>query len=481
MGMVSWLAEIAPWKDADDESYFAIEEIQKFLRGVECMAFGLRQKPDDSCILQQTLDGATWTDVFDFSLCSTIQDQSWQVNITNTVNNYVPTLESIYNNFITNYSGTPASAYPELEAPSGDDSAYAAAYCNAVYTLVSVVAANAVSHYTETVNSAQGEFNFLVGISLFVVAAIGIAGAVPTGGASLTLTAMASQSALVAAGIGLGAGLVNYAVDYLQQHTIDQFQDAAAIEEVACYLVEEVPADSNSKASMLAALDGHGLAGNAGVIADFLAIALQADVTYAAFLEKWNNNLQYAEAGIDLYCPCVTGFKVWVWDFSNGMGDFTFNVAEAGSGCTGTVLGTLVDGRIKGVHCGSQNAISLLMDFDPTWRVRSVKLHTERINGIGNGTFDYTRFQMRPTAGSTVGAFSPISGGFRPNGVEERCNVQNASAPFYWTGANQIEIGVGVTFDADPVSEIYLDKIEIMFEEDFAKGGYTTDDDNLCA
>src|SRR5687768_6575864 len=27
MGMVSWLAEIAPWKDADDESYFAIEEI----------------------------------------------------------------------------------------------------------------------------------------------------------------------------------------------------------------------------------------------------------------------------------------------------------------------------------------------------------------------------------------------------------------------------------------------------------------------
>jgi len=475
-GMVHLLADVVSWRDADDESYFAIQEILRFMQGMECMDFALRQNPADNCILQQTLDGGTtWTDVFDFSQCATIQDQSRQVSISNAVTNYVPTFESIYNNYVANYAGSPADVYPDLEAPTGDDSAFSAAYCNAIYTLVSVVAANGVSYYTETVNSAQGEFNFLVGLSLFVVAAIGIAGAIPTGGASLSLTAMAGSAGLVAAGIGLGAGLVNYAVDYLQQHTIDQFQDTEAIEEVTCYLVDEVAAADNTLAAMQAALVGHGLGGNAGVIADFLAIVLTHDSTYAAFLEKWNNNKQYADAGIDLYCPCASEYKVWTWDFSNGMGEFTFDIAPAGSNCPGTVLGVLQGGRVEGVQCGaSSNEIAVLMPFQTTWRIRSVKLHLERRNGISHGVNDAERFQMIPAGGN------PIIGGFRENGVIERCNT-NIVAPFYWTGASQIRISLGVRYDDDPLSEIFLDKVEIMFEADYAKGGYTTDDDDLCS
>lgn len=35
-GFIDWLAEIAVWKDAEDESYIGIQEILKFLEGVDC-------------------------------------------------------------------------------------------------------------------------------------------------------------------------------------------------------------------------------------------------------------------------------------------------------------------------------------------------------------------------------------------------------------------------------------------------------------
>lgn len=482
MGMVSWLAEIAPWRDADDESYFAIEEIQKFLVGVECMAFGLRQKPTDNCILQQTLDGTTWTDVFDFSLCATIQDKSYQISIQNQVTNVQETFIDIYNNYSSNYAGLPSDVYPALAPPAvgTDDSALKAALCNAIWELIRTACNAAVSYYTESINASQGEANFLIGVAAFALTAVALAAALPSAGASLV--ALGAAAPLIAAGMGLGAGLVNYLVDFWQQHTIDQFRDTEAMEEVACYLVDELAAGDKSLAEMQAALASHGLTGNAGVIADALSIMFQNDGLYAAFLEKWNNNKQYADAGIDLYCPCASGFKVWTWDFANGMGEFTFAVGPSGSDCVGLVLGVLDGDSVKGVNCGNdQYTIGLLMPFDPTWRVRSVVMHTRRENGFGNGVYDHTTFKMRPTANSDTGSFNPIQGGFRPNGYEKRCNVMNTGAPFYWTGANQILASTAVSYDIAPQSAIYLDKIEIMFQEDFAKGGYTTDDDNLCA
>jgi hypothetical protein len=473
LGFASWLTEIPAWRDATDESYFAIDEVSRFLVGVECdlTDYRLRQKPTDNCILQQSIDaGETWTDVFDFSLCATIQDQSYQVMINNAVNNYIPTIQNIYNNYVSNYTGTPSSVYPELAIPAGDKSAINAAYCNAIFHLVRSLSDNAVAYYAEAVESGLNEFNFFVAISLFTVAAIGLAGAIPTGGASLTLTAMAGNAALVAAGIGLGAGLINYAADYMKNHTVESFQDEAAREEVVCYLVEEVPASANTKDTLLAALTSHPLTGNAAIIADFMAIILSADVEYAAFLEKWANNMEYADAGIELECPCASEYKVWVWNFSEGLGPFTFDT-----------YGTLAGGRVKGTlqADGDADVLMLTMPFNPVWRVRSVKLHTERILGISNGADDYATFKMRPTVGSNTDSFNPIQGGFRPNGLDMRCNVM-INPPFYWAGANQIWIAVSVSNNLDD-SEIYLDKVEIMFEADFAKGGYITDDDDLCS
>jgi hypothetical protein len=473
MGMVSWLTEIAPWYLAENEDYEGINQVAKFLAGTECDVtdYRLRQKPGDNCILQQSIDaGMNWEDVFDFSLCATIQDKSYQISIQNQVTNVQETFIDIYNNYTANYTGLPSSVYPDLATPPAgtDDSALSAAYCNAVWELVRTACNAAVSYYTESINQTQGEANFLLAVAGFALTAVALAAALPSAGASLV--ALGAAAPLIAAGVGLGAGLANYLVDFWQQHTIDQFQDTEAMEAVACYIVDNLSAEDNTYQSMKDLLDLAGGSANFLAIAGFLDILLEHDSTYAAFLEKWNHNLQYAEAGIDLYCPCASEYKVWTWDFANGLGPFTIDTN-----------GVYTGGRVKGTTQGDGDAdvLMLTMPFDPTWRIRSVRMHTERILGISNGADDYATFKMRPTVGSNTDSFNPIQGGFRPNGLDMRCNVM-INPPFYWTGANQIWIAVSVSNNLDD-SEIYLDKVEIMFEADFAKGGYITDDDDLCS
>ena len=463
-GMVHWLADVTAWQDAENEEYFAIREILKFMQGIECMDFQLRQNPADNCILQQTLDGGeSWSDVFDFSLCATIQDKSTSVNIQNSITYVQPTFQEIYNNYTTNYTGTPESVYPDLAAPSGDDSALKAAYCNAIWELVKVSCDAAISYYTETINVQQGELQIGLGIAAFLLAAISLAAAVPTAGASLA--GLAPAAGLWAAGVGLGAVLATVLVDYWQQHTIDQFQDTEAREEVVCYLVDEVAAGDNSLAAMQSALGSHSLSGNAAVIADSLSIMLANDGLYAAFLEKWNNNKQYADAGIDLYCPCATEYRVWVWDFANGLGDF---VAHDGF---------IEGGRVRGADLGGLCEIDIRMPSDPTWRYVTGELTYTRVGGISHGSNDQHRITLRPTPNSNSGSTQLVGAGFQPNGDLVRCET---ILPVYVDGINEVSVFLLVSDPSDS-SDIYLDKIRLMFHADYAKGGYITDDSDICS
>lgn len=465
-GMVHWLADVASWQDAEDESYFAIKEILRFMQGMECMDFQLRQSPDDNCILEQSLDGGTtWTDVFDFSLCNTIQDKSYQVAIQNEVVNVQQSFLDIYNDYSTNYAGFPGDVHANLAPPTGDDSALRAALCNALIELVNKACGAAVDFYTESVNQSQAEANFLLAVAAFTLTALALAAAIPTAGASLV--ALGSSATLIAAGVGLGAGLANYLVDFWQQHTIDQFQDESAKEDVACFLFDCLDGGDASLADFQACLTGTIAGANQQAILDFLEILFQHDSTYAAFLEKWSNNEEFAQAGIELHCPCLTGYQVWVWEFKNGLGDFTLERGE------------LVAGRVTADDATVTDDIQLTMPFDSTWRVRAVKIFGERINGIVHGSQDKSSVTLRLTPGTQAGAIaSPISGGFGANGVFERCQ-EDTVAPGYWTGANELYVALGVSNNGG-LGEIYFDRIEIQFVEGFAKGGYVTDDDNFC-
>lgn len=178
---------------------------------------------------------------------------------------------------------------------------------------------------------------------------------------------------------------------------------------------------------------------------------------------------------------CPDFYRLWTWDFAYGMGDWTFEVASGGSDCDGTTLGVLEGSRVKGVACGSsQRTMGLKHPFNPAWRIHSVKIYTERENGVGNGTYDHSLLKMRPIANSDSGAFNIIQGGFRPNGVDDRC-ANPSAAPFYWTGANQLYLIAAVTRDDDPLSAIYVSKVEILFELDYAKPSSTlTTIEDLC-
>lgn len=466
-GMVHLLADVVSWKDATDESYFAIQEILRFMQGMECMDFALRQKPDDSCIMQQTLDGGdTWTDVFDFSQCVTIQDKSYQISIQNQVTNVQETFIDTYNNYTANYAGLPSDVYPALAEPTGDDSALKAALCNAIWELIRTACNAAVSYYTESINQSQSEANFLLAVAAFALTAVALAAAIPSAGTSLV--ALGAAAPLIAAGIGLGAGLANYLVDFWQQHTIDQFQDTEAMEEVACYLVDELESTDKSLADFQAALASHSLTGNAAVIADSLSIMLQNDGIYAAFLEKWNNNKQYADVGIDLHCPCATEYRVWVWDFANGLGDFTL------------INGVLAGGRVTATDTTVTNDILLSMPFNPAWRVRGAKIYHERIDGVAHGSQDHAGIRWRPTPGSDTDSEAMPTGGFLPDGVIERCANVTTFPAGWMDGFNEISLRLGVAFNSG-AGQIYLDKVAVVFEADYAKGGYITDDGDICS
>jgi len=173
-------------------------------------------------------------------------------------------------------------------------------------------------------------------------------------------------------------------------------------------------------------------------------------------------------------CPPI--YRLLTHNFAYGMGEFEFLIAPGGSSCPGDTLGIVESGRIKGVHCGAQNAIGVTMPLDTTDRLRGVKLYLERRNGITNGTYDQETVTMVRAAGNV----NFIQGGFRENGVIERCG-RNAVAPYYHTTGTALEIRIGVFYDADPLSEIFLDKVELLFEPNHAPDrAVIIYDDNIC-
>jgi hypothetical protein len=164
-------------------------------------------------------------------------------------------------------------------------------------------------------------------------------------------------------------------------------------------------------------------------------------------------------------CPAL--YRIWTHDFSAGLGDWT------------QTTGTFTDGRLKGVDVGSAKVVDATMTCQPSWRAIDVKIFYERVDGLGNGGFDTIQAIFRPTAGSDAGSTGIIQAGFQPNGVLTACGGVTSS-PFYASGANELMIRARVSDVA--TSEIYIDKIEILFVINYEKvGALITEDGDLCS
>ena len=213
MGLVSWLTELPIWANAENEGYGAIEEISRFLVGNNCMEFQLRQSPDDFCILQQTLDGGTtWSNVFDFSLCTSIRDGTSETSI---FNNYITNLTSfqnnVYNNYVSNYTTSITDIHPELGYGDSDDAHRDSGLCHALTQLVDAICDSALEVLAESDNVAND-----LKSSLALVGAV--LGLLILAGSGVGLPAASIMAAsLAAGGIGLGAAVAASIYDKISE------------------------------------------------------------------------------------------------------------------------------------------------------------------------------------------------------------------------------------------------------------------------
>ena len=164
---------------------------------------------------------------------------------------------------------------------------------------------------------------------------------------------------------------------------------------------------------------------------------------------------------------CVTMWRLWTHNFAYGLGDFT---VEDG----------LYDGsRVVGTERTADKWLAVTMPFDPAWRVVAAAITHERVNGTTHGGLDSVLTRYRATPGTDVGNIAAVpNGGFLPNGEVRFCDYADVS---YFNGVNELWIAANVT-DYDPDdSEIYLTKVEILFEMNYAPiGAVITTDSDIC-
>jgi len=304
MGMVHLLADVVSWKDAQDESYFAIKEVLRFMQGMECMDFELRQSPDDNCILQQTTDGGdTWTDVFDFSLCATIQDGASQSSI---ITNYYNTLQNyqnnVYNDYFNNYAGDITNIHPELGFGDSDDAARNNALCNALDALIAGICDSANKFFDEQTNAAND-----LKTSLALAGAIlGIIALAASGVGTPAAIILAGDVALWAAGVGIGAALGATLYDHWQETNQAAYNDEDAKDELLCCLYDAMQGSNPDQTALISALEScaGSLSTEAAAIANAGAIMMAEIALYAAFTENMAIGFQSAKLGLLPGCAC---------------------------------------------------------------------------------------------------------------------------------------------------------------------------------
>ena len=322
MGLVSWLTELPIWANAENEGYGAIEEISRFLVGNNCMEFQLRQSPDDFCILQQTLDGGTtWSNVFDFSLCTSIRDGTSETSI---FNNYITNLTSfqnnVYNNYVSNYTTSITDIHPELGYGDSDDAHRDSGLCHALTQLVDAICDSALEVLAESDNVAND-----LKSSLALVGAV--LGLLILAGSGVGLPAASIMAAsLAAGGIGLGAAVAASIYDKISETSEAALSDEAAKQELVCCLFDEMQGLNADKSALEAAFSAcTGLSSNANDIRELGAIYVQEMAFYAAFAE--NLTIAFQSAKLDLLpeCPC---FGTWCyrWEFDVTTDSWSQNV-----------------------------------------------------------------------------------------------------------------------------------------------------------
>lgn len=315
MGMVSWLAEVAPWRDAQHEGYPAILEIQKFLAGDNCADCTIQELLDDPTFFEEEYIPATFGELY---------------------------TETIAHNEALNtaYDGTPQSIGSDIPIGPPDD-VEKNALCYAIHSFVNLYA-SAKLCIIQSKNFLQVALNTL------------------QEAINKTYNLIRESMAFI-----YTPNLFSCFVDDAEAITV--LQDAGAIEELACFLYDELKAvtisQSNFDDALLAAATT--LTGNAGK----LACIMQNDsnlTVYLNFLEAYQIALNRAVNNDELDCPCEDeDYALWIFRFTSERG-----ISYQTGGFAGSIIsGVYVEDegwRVTNIGSGD-GLMQVGFATDPSW------------------------------------------------------------------------------------------------------------------
>lgn len=476
MGMVSLLTEVGAWKEAQDETYPPILMVRRFLQGVTCMTYNLRQSPTDDCILQESTDGGdTWTDVFDFSLClaphiETINNQLTTIELQNIINSgysFTQTTPTGENGVYTDEELAETSVEADVCDTDGKDAIY-----GAIDRLVRYIHGKNIDFLQQVSQGANIAQQIERAIS-----ATPVIGLLP-----------ADEL----------AGYIGFIVDELSQEynaTVDEDLLQTVICDLFCiavnsdcmfslgdvysYFADKVSPSLALGLNTFANFVQFGLTGTfsgddyfyylchlqlaiAGTKQRFLDI--QSVATYEQQMAAGFNS---PDNDWSIFCTsCPPQYRLYTWDFrSQGQGDWYGDRADNANPPDD---GLFVSG--KGWKFADQNRVEIAIRHDPAWTIVAVAALTDFPVVDLNGR----SFQGRPTAGSLTGnQLFPLSTG---TGEYNQCRDTGFTID---NGYTEVAFAFQVV---NNTSVRYLQKVAILYEAYAAPAGaIITEDNTLCS
>ena len=357
MGMVSHLTDIAAWKEATNEAYIGCTEVAKFIaQNDDC---------DDLCTIEILLS----------------DDEFFQEEyIPATLGDWFTNTEAHNAELNAAYDGTPQSIGALI--PTGTPNAYERnALCYALTSFVRLYASAKVCvlqsrnfleiAWDEVRQAVNAVYNLLQQSLAFIYT----------------------------------PNLYSCFVDAIE--AIDALQNEAAIQEVGCFLFDElsgiVISEDDFNDALLAAATT--LTDDAQKIA-CLMLNDSNQTVYLNFLEAYNIALQRQVDGDALECPCLTGdYWLFEWSFTNGLGEFT--IIEDGSGLIGIQRDDYLDSVLRS---GNIEHIFINWNFSTTYEIDQCGLiYDKNCNG---GSGNALVCQIFSGLNGTGFLGSPISVGF---------------------------------------------------------------------
>lgn len=278
VGVLDALDQLDAWIGTSEEIEFARQEVRRLITGInpcEESNFVLRQNPDDSCQLEQSLDGGVnWSLAFDYSLCLPTATST-------EINNTIQLGSTALIELRDQYDDTPESILQGTESsPNLED-----LLCYAIDLLIRTTC--------EVAADNQAEQSRLGAIVAGVLGVVAVVLAVPTGGASIAIYSVALSAALV----GVASVILSISADILR--------DAEAQTKVICCMNEALQGSGLTETEFQNSLDscGFSIASDEFILAEAFQSLLNDHDVYLAFLNFMHETDPFYQAGL-YTCPC---------------------------------------------------------------------------------------------------------------------------------------------------------------------------------